>query len=514
MKKLIQIVFIFLFFSVSSFAQISNLLVAGVNNNFSAVPGSLFGWSYNVPNVGDTAYIQIWVDTDNNGILNNTIDVIWTTYMQVDGNSESVNGLPDIDGTANGKISFQQKLGLAPAHYIFYFKNNNIIRLVAGQITDLSTANQKFTFSGSVKSGGSGRQNVIVKLASKNEKRLWSGITDVNGNFSIKMDSDTTGNPWQLRIDNSLFFRPDVATPDRYTFSIDPGVSTTHSNIDFTITPASAYISGFVYGENGQPFVGQRKIYVSADNNYLNRNAIADSMGYYEIGLIPEYNLPRNNVTVGIGDSWDTTYVASYHNFPTIITGNHLTHNFKVFLSNSVISGRITINGNSPNQNFHVNAFHEDSAMVETWSDMNGYFRLKVTDKISYYNINLLNYPQYLIFVSPSAHASDTNLLINLVSTDVKLIDSETPSNYSLSQNYPNPFNPATIINYEIPKTSHVTISVYNVLGQEITKLVNRDQTVGKYSVDFNAAYLTSGIYFYSIQAGNFTLFKKMIFMK
>jgi hypothetical protein len=111
-------------------------------------------------------------------------------------------------------------------------------------------------------------------------------------------------------------------------------------------------------------------------------------------------------------------------------------------------------------------------------------------------------------------HAGDSNVNIDLIPTDVKLIDSGIPSNYYLSQNYPNPFNPSTVINYEIPKVSRVTISVYNVLGQEITKLVNREQAAGKYSVDFNAEKLSSGIYFYKIQAGNFSSFKKMILMK
>jgi hypothetical protein len=161
---------------------------------------------------------------------------------------------------------------------------------------------------------------------------------------------------------------------------------------------------------------------------------------------------------------------------------------------------------------FAVNA---DTGQAETQTDNNGYFRFKVSTKIYNYQIAYTNdIVQNYNINNVIVHAGDSNVNIDLIPTDVKLIDSGIPSNYYLSQNYPNPFNPSTVINYEIPKVSRVTISVYNVLGQEITKLVNREQAAGKYSVDFNAEKLSSGIYFYKIQAGNFSSFKKMILMK
>ena len=83
-----------------------------------------------------------------------------------------------------------------------------------------------------------------------------------------------------------------------------------------------------------------------------------------------------------------------------------------------------------------------------------------------------------------------------------------------LRQNYPNPFNPTTIINYSIPKQSLVIIKVYDVLGIEVASLVNEDKTVGSYSVNFNASKLTSGVYFYRMQAGSFVETKKLILLK
>ncbi|MDR3626821.1 MAG: discoidin domain-containing protein [Ignavibacteriaceae bacterium] len=90
----------------------------------------------------------------------------------------------------------------------------------------------------------------------------------------------------------------------------------------------------------------------------------------------------------------------------------------------------------------------------------------------------------------------------------------EVAASYSLLQNYPNPFNPATIIKYGIPQSGLVTLKVYNVLGQEVACLVNKEQKAGTYNVTFDAAKLASGVYMYKIQSGNYSLIKKMMLLK
>jgi hypothetical protein len=98
----------------------------------------------------------------------------------------------------------------------------------------------------------------------------------------------------------------------------------------------------------------------------------------------------------------------------------------------------------------------------------------------------------------------------------VSLVSNEpnTPIRYNLSQNYPNPFNPTTTINYTVPKNGFVTIKVYDILGNEVTTLVNEDKSVGNYSVQFNSSNLASGVYFYNMHAGNYVETKKLILMK
>ena len=91
---------------------------------------------------------------------------------------------------------------------------------------------------------------------------------------------------------------------------------------------------------------------------------------------------------------------------------------------------------------------------------------------------------------------------------------SKNPADFRLVQNYPNPFNPSTIIKYQIPEQSFVTLKVYDVLGSEVATLVNEEQPVGNYKVEFDAIILPSGVYFYKLQTNNFVETKKMVLMK
>ena len=88
------------------------------------------------------------------------------------------------------------------------------------------------------------------------------------------------------------------------------------------------------------------------------------------------------------------------------------------------------------------------------------------------------------------------------------------PSNFNLDQNYPNPFNPKTTIKYEIPKSTFVSIKVYNIAGQLVDILVNSYRTPGTYTVEWNASKMSSGIYFYKMQTANFVKTKKLILLR
>ena len=103
--------------------------------------------------------------------------------------------------------------------------------------------------------------------------------------------------------------------------------------------------------------------------------------------------------------------------------------------------------------------------------------------------------------------------------TSVERVTSEVPTEFRLEQNYPNPFNPSTTIRYELPKASHVTLKVYNILGEEVATLVNTMQDAGFKSVDWNSTdnfgiAVASGVYFCRLQAGEFVQTNKLLLLR
>jgi len=111
---------------------------------------------------------------------------------------------------------------------------------------------------------------------------------------------------------------------------------------------------------------------------------------------------------------------------------------------------------------------------------------------------------------TPQIYADSLNCVISGVGPNGSTI----PTQYSLSQNYPNPFNPVTRISYALPKAGFVTLKIYDLLGREVRTLVNEYKTANTYSVEFNASELSSGVYFYKINANGFSDIKKMMLIK
>jgi hypothetical protein len=104
--------------------------------------------------------------------------------------------------------------------------------------------------------------------------------------------------------------------------------------------------------------------------------------------------------------------------------------------------------------------------------------------------------------------ATETGV-VNAIENQPKAVDG-----FALAQNYPNPFNPSTLISYTLPKAADVTLKVYDVLGKEVATLVNKFQNANTYEVEFNASSLSTGTYIYRIEAGEFTMTKKMLLLK
>jgi hypothetical protein len=100
------------------------------------------------------------------------------------------------------------------------------------------------------------------------------------------------------------------------------------------------------------------------------------------------------------------------------------------------------------------------------------------------------------------------------VVTGIEAAAGNNVSSYSLSKNYPNPFNPSTIIKYSIPQSGYVSLKVFNLQGEEVAVLFEGNQSGGIYTVKFDAAGLSNGVYFYQLQSGSFRETKKLLLIK
>lgn len=512
MKTIVRFFIVVLFIlTTSANAQITNLLVNGSDTHFAMESGGLIEWSYNLP-VGDRADLEIWIDVNANKIIDGQ-DFLWQAFYQIDGQS-GFEGPPDMDGLVNGQISFGMPVGLAPSEYIMLFKNNGGTVGITGTVTPLSSP--VFTINGTITPpSGKSAQYLAVSIenSSDDQGKFWNAITDASGNFSIKMDGDTTGNPWRIRIDNAQNFSPAIQSPERIYLTLDAGVKTEYNDNNFTFIDAAAEINGTVTDGDDNPVAGM-DVYIWGNDGSVNRNTRTDLSGGFKIGLLSS-ELPINNLWVGSGDSEDNSYIAAGRSIGVVNPGNVITKNLKIYLADATISGRILLNGNPPNMNVEVSASVMDTCFVRTFSDLQGYYVLHATTKLWNYNVFPGPLPSEYQLYNLLAHPGQTNVNFNFTTfTDVEPQVNKIPTVYSLSQNFPNPFNPVTSISYTIPKDGFVTLKIYNVLGSEVAELINTFKTAGKYDVSFNAENLPSGIYYYRLESGSFVETRKMILLK
>ena len=160
----------------------------------------------------------------------------------------------------------------------------------------------------------------------------------------------------------------------------------------------------------------------------------------------------------------------------------------------------------------------------------NYYFTSWGTNKVHKYDKNFINTPVEIasgfngpanisynpkgnLLVVPNFNTNSV-IYINLNTIGIKKIEKEIPGGYRLYQNYPNPFNPKTKITFDIFNPGKVRLSIYDIAGKEIKTLINEEISTGKYEISFDATGLSSGVYIYRLESGNFSDTKKMSIIK
>jgi subtilisin-like proprotein convertase family protein len=263
-----------------------------------------------------------------------------------------------------------------------------------------------------------------------------------------------------------------------------------------------------------------------------------DNSSNHNIGRLPESGYFRFNITdqtsasfckqtyVPIRDnqtSYDTLFISQF--------GTIVDLSFKMETLIHTYDGDITFSITSPTgtevvlsnrrgsggDNF-INTIFDDSASVPISSGtapFTGAFRPEGPLNV----FNGMNIHGNWLFKVNDQASSDTGHVerycLNIVYNAILAVNNnQVPVKFELSQNYPNPFNPVTTIKYSILKQAFVVIKIYDILGREVKTLVNDMRIAGNYEIDFNASYLASGIYFYRMEAGDFTDVKKLVLLK
>jgi tetratricopeptide (TPR) repeat protein len=170
--------------------------------------------------------------------------------------------------------------------------------------------------------------------------------------------------------------------------------------------------------------------------------------------------------------------------------------------SDLINNAKETINDFS-NTNFEKDALYDAASTY--W-----YYLKDKTNGESYYRTLIKKYPDDPLSVFALAALGELKPKDNnKPSTDSKIIPTEVSIN-----NYPNPFNPSTKIVYSLPEDSHVNITIYNSLGQEVIKLIDEQKIAGSYTIEWNPGKLSSGLYYYRIKTDKSSEMRKMIYMK
>ncbi len=242
-----------------------------------------------------------------------------------------------------------------------------------------------------------------------------------------------------------------------------------------------------------------------------------------------------NSVTIEATNNWFGNSSGPYHPFqnPSGIGDSvNAFVNILPFLTDPDIDAPPI-----PVQNLHISSIGNDFIEL-SWDssplgDLSGYKICYKTDTTEFFytdTIDVGNVTSYSLaglsagstyYITAICYDTDGNnswysseVCASVPAVGLQSNGENIPGEYSLSQNYPNPFNPTTIIRYSIPEQAHVNLTIYNISGQCVDILVNQSQEPGCYSVQLDASEFVSGIYFYRIQAGDFTDVKKFILIK
>jgi len=331
------------------------------------------------------------------------------------------------------------------------------------------------------------------------------------GNVQI-FDQNGTLNIWQ--------FTPLIATCDTcvYNYWLDAGTSDSTRFIqDSSFAADTALYGAFDNSYSNPPHppnvLVKTTVYGWGGSNYvLVKYTVINRDSLFMNAMVGTETISQNNEFIGN----DTVQYIDTSNFFDVYNRTHV--------GIELLSGNLSSLGSFN----YLDGYQKDS-LYYVWLNHNTFDSLFVADTMGSVTITS-QAPQgikpgdsitfyYGISIGSSladlyAGLDTLKMRYNGTYTGIKQNNYFTPVSYKLYQNYPNPFNPSTTISFNVIKQDHVSLRVYNILGEVVATLVNEVKSPGNYSVRFDARGLSSGIYFYEFNSGNFRDVKKMIILK
>ncbi|HLG33070.1 MAG TPA: carboxypeptidase regulatory-like domain-containing protein [Ignavibacteriaceae bacterium] len=401
-----------------------------------------------------------------------------------------------------------------------------------------------FTLSGNVSdtSGNPLRAGIMVIPVRMNtyfhhNHHRWT-VTDSLGNYSVPVREGDTVVVFCRPFDINLM--PEYYD-DKQTFAEADRIPVTGdiTGIDFIIEPAPFYnngIEGMVKNEENEGVEAHVTAFNLGGHHMKKYRTVTDTLGNYGFNNM----IPGEYILLAIPhDEYMATFFR-YDGQPTlnwreadsvvvetsgIVSGiDFIVHPFEA-TGFAQVTGTIKDNSNEVIVGAVVFALDEDNNIRSyAISNSNGEFVMNGFEPGNYrifgdkFGFDLeQSFSADLDYINNPTQNVSLTLTPEVITSDEE--GTITASDYSLSQNYPNPFNPATKIGFKVPYAEFVTLKVYDVLGSEVAILVNEEIQAGDYEIEFNAAGLTSGIYFYKLTAGSpqgqaFAETKKMILLR
>jgi len=219
----------------------------------------------------------------------------------------------------------------------------------------------------------------------------------------------------------------------------------------------------------------------------------------------------------GLTRGWYETMVVFYFNFAEkalMVDGSGMVPLSPIYVSFNINPGQP---GGGPPSGFMTDSTgrtHNVTATLPEDVDYSPFWFVNIYDNADFDMVHDLASAQMANILATGAANVNCPVVENDPSSSVEAYTGSFPEEYELNQNFPNPFNPSTTIRFSVVNNEHVTLKVYNSIGQQVAELVNQELPAGSYTVDWNAEDISSGIYLYTLNTNNFSSTKKMILLK